>query len=190
MTTGDVLQLVGVALQAIGLAVAALGLSQNWLEHRTEGVGFWAFYTAPSRRLASALSGGIAARARRLFRRPQHVNVQAGTAQLSLGGNLRARVLVGFGPLDTDDLPAALRELERRINDVNARAGRDTGRIEDAVEGLGISIRDATARLDAELADLRVADRRIAISGLRPAVTGLSLNALGLLLTAFGLFLG
>ena len=99
----------------------------------------------------------------------------------------RARVRVGFGPLDVSDLEAALRELEQRTARLATNVADVDERWADETDALRSEVVALRARVDAETVLLRDRDQTVAVGGLRPAVFGLFLNGLGLLVTAVGL---
>jgi hypothetical protein len=183
------LQVVGIAIQSVGILLAGWGFLETYREHDPDGRGFWSFYVAPAAERGLGALQRTAMLARRLLRRPRPVRVAVGSASLSLSGTLRARGLVGFTPLDASDLSAAVQELERRINDVNSRMGRETGRLDDELDAERQAREDLAAALEATAQELRQRDARVATGGLRKAVTGLLLNAGGLLLIAIGIVL-
>ena len=188
MSAAILLQVVGIAVQSVGILLAGCGFLETYREHDPDG-RFWSFYTAPAAERGRGALQRTETLVRRLLRRQRPVRVAVGSASLTLSGSIRARGLVGFTPLDASDLSAAVQELERRINDVNSRMGRDTGRLDDELDAEKQAREDLAAALEATAEELRQRDARVATGGLRKAVTGLLLNAGGLLLIAIGIVL-
>jgi hypothetical protein len=173
VTFATILNVTGVLIQIVGAIIAMNGLIRTHDAYAERTVA------AIARDKAERIRDQAAAVVRRLLHRRRTIAI-SGTANLSLGGSLRARAIVGWSPLDPKlKTRAAIDELDRRTRDLNVR-----------IAGLDEKIADAGEKVASDLAAVRKAveegDERIAGLVRHAAIEGLAREAIGLFIVVMG----
>ena len=173
MTFATVVNVVGVLLQVVGAIIALNGLIRTHDAFAKRSIA--AIATDKAERVRDQAGAVL----RRLLRRQRTIAL-TGTANLSLGGSLRARAIVGWPSLDSKlKTRPAIDELDRRTRDLNIR-----------IAGLDEKVADAGEKVASDLAAIRKAldegDERIADLVRHAAIEGLAREAVGLFVVVMG----
>jgi hypothetical protein len=174
----DVGHAIGTALQMLGLLVMGYGIWRTCEAFAPPGRGMFDDYADAAQNRAHQLWAATDRTVRRLLRRPQYRTIAVGAFE-QVGMTMKARVRIGFGPLDTSHTRTALRELERRIGNVNDRLANLDDRTDDERDADRKALVELTSRVDGAIAQLEAMDQRVALDGLRPQMVGLFLSVLG-----------
>lgn len=174
---------VAAVLQLVGLFVMGFGVWRTWKDFGPPGP-MWGPPLAPVVRAWRRGSAWARERVRRLLRR-RPPNIVGSGVWVQGAATVHARGRVGYGPVDQSDLPAAIAELDRRTGELLERIADLRDGAEDNDVAVQDSIRELTAKLELEVADLRSRDQRVAVGGIYWESVGLLLTGAGLVLQAF-----
>jgi len=177
----------GLVIGVVGLLVAGVGFVRTFRRFAGPGEELWSPATSRARQLAGAAAGRIDRSIRRLLRRPRNQTIVVGSAALSLGGALSARVLVSYGQLQRLwNHKGALLQLHERTNEL--RRLIEDARFESREEGkrLQDDITELQSRIDTDRGLVRKAHGEEAKSDSRLQFWGFVGVLLGLVLQIAG----
>jgi hypothetical protein len=175
---GIVLTVAGVLFQVVGGVVAFRGLIKTHDAYADKSIR-----TLADERV-ERLRGNVGRAVNRLLRRPQNIIIAVGGATLGVGA-LRARAIVGFGPLPKRTADA-LAEIDRRLRQLGSRIDAVDERAADALGAQAAAMEQLHADIEKATKDATEAVRSAAIEGLMGEAVGLMLVIVGGVLQAFG----
>jgi hypothetical protein len=173
--------LTGFALQIAGVLISAVGFWRTWHEFGPPGQWFFSWFVDPVREALRSTVSSVESLLRRLVRRPKPITGYADVGfrfGIKVG---RPTVFVMPGPL-SEDVPAAIRELDKRIRDLIEKLAVLDSRHADDFDKRDEAIAKANREIDEAVARLERRGQRIAIGGLRAQTLGLTLIGFGLML--------